>query len=131
MASGGSPEDGLPEPQAAAVASALARIAMVARELEGRPEALLALLRSLEQLHRTVQDGAFRASLPSDRNALFQLLSEMERSGGWPYIPRLQLRTFLDLLGHEATGEGLLEAAGQPLGQSDGGESGEAPRLVA
>ncbi|MFM8544902.1 MAG: hypothetical protein ACKOAP_07935, partial [Vulcanococcus sp.] len=61
---------------------------MVARELEGRPEALLALLRSLEQLHRTVQDGAFRASLPSDRNALFQLLSEMERSGGWPYIPR-------------------------------------------
>ena len=22
----------------------------------------------------------------------------MELSGGWPYIPRLQLRTFLDLL---------------------------------
>jgi hypothetical protein len=23
----------------------------------------------------------------------------MEGSGGWPYIPRLQLRTFMDLLG--------------------------------
>ena len=22
----------------------------------------------------------------------------MEKSGGWPYIPRLQLRTFMDLL---------------------------------
>jgi hypothetical protein len=26
----------------------------------------------------------------------------MERSGGWPYIPRLQLRTFMDLLQLEA-----------------------------
>ncbi|MEB3304703.1 MAG: hypothetical protein VKL58_00650 [Cyanobacteriota bacterium] len=25
----------------------------------------------------------------------------MELSGGWPYIPRLQLRTFLDLLHKE------------------------------
>jgi hypothetical protein len=57
-----------------------------------------ALLRRLEQLHREIQDGPFRASLPEDRNRLFDLLAEMERSGGWPYIPRLQLRTFLDLL---------------------------------
>jgi hypothetical protein len=27
----------------------------------------------------------------------------MEDSGGWPYIPRLQLRTFLDLLQREAS----------------------------
>ena len=39
-----------------------------------------------------------RSSLPADRNQLFNLLQQMERSGGWPYIPRLQLRTFMDLL---------------------------------
>ena len=86
------------EPRAEA---ALAQLEALAGELEGEPEALLALLRRLEQLHRTIQDGPFRASLPEDRNHLFDLLAEMERSGGWPYIPRLQLRTFLDLLQRE------------------------------
>jgi hypothetical protein len=66
--------------------------------LQGDPEGLLELLRQLEQLHRTIQDGPFRSSLPSDRNQLFEVLQSMERSGGWPYIPRLQLRTFMDLL---------------------------------
>jgi hypothetical protein len=65
------------------------------------PLALLALLRQLEQLHRAIQDGPFRASLPSERSTLFRLLQSMEQSGGWPYIPRLQLRTFLDLLQQE------------------------------
>ncbi len=59
---------------------------------------LLNLLRELEILHRSIQDGAFRRSLPEDRQQLFDLLRDMERSGGWPYIPRLQLRTFMDLL---------------------------------
>ncbi|MFO0037711.1 MAG: hypothetical protein ACK522_02045 [Synechococcaceae cyanobacterium] len=81
--------------------AALGLLEELARELEGQPEALLSLLRRLEQLHRTIQDGPFRASLPEDRNHLFDLLAEMERSGGWPYIPRLQLRTFLDLLQRE------------------------------
>ena len=67
-------------------------------ELDGQPQALLALLRQLEELHRNLQDGAFRSSLPADRSALFNLLRTMEQSGGWPYIPRLQLRTFMDLL---------------------------------
>lgn len=66
-----------------------------------QPEALLDLLRRIEHLHRSIQDGPFRSSLPSDRNGLFTLLSEMESSGGWPYIPRLQLRTFMDLLAPE------------------------------
>ena len=78
--------------------ASLAQLEALARELEGQPEGLLALLRRLEHLHRTIQDGPFRASLPEDRNHLFDLLAEMERSGGWPYIPRLQLRTFIDLL---------------------------------
>ena len=88
-----------------ALAGTLSQLEAAARDLEGQPEALLALLRSLEQLHRAIQDGPFRASLPADRNALFRLLSEMERSGGWPYIPRLQLRTFLDLLGQGGAAE--------------------------
>lgn len=78
--------------------AALGLLEELARELEGQPEALLSLLRRLEQLHRTIQDGPFRASLPADRGALFNLLQGMERSGGWPYIPRLQLRTFMDLM---------------------------------
>jgi hypothetical protein len=77
----------------------LAALQALADDLEGQPEALLELLRRIEQLHRSIQDGAFRSSLPANRNALFRLLAEMEGSGGWPYIPRLQLRTFMDLLG--------------------------------
>jgi len=77
----------------------------LAESLEGDPAALLDLLRRLEKLHRTIQDGAFRNSLPEDRNRLYQLLESMEDSGGWPYIPRLQLRTFLDLLQREAPRE--------------------------
>jgi hypothetical protein len=77
---------------------ALEQIEALAVELDGETAALLALLRQVEQLHRTIQDGPFRSSLPADRNALFDLLQTMESSGGWPYIPRLQLRTFMDLL---------------------------------
>ena len=84
----------------------------LANELEGQPELLLELLRRIEYLHRTIQDGPFRSSLPGDRNALFRLLSEMEHSGGWPYIPRLQLRTFIDLLSNELLSpEGGAEAS--------------------
>ncbi len=62
------------------------------------PESLLLLRPDLEAPHRDIQDGAFRASLPEDRQKLFALLKTKERSGGWPYIPRLQLSTFIDLL---------------------------------
>lgn len=73
----------------------------IAEQRSDQPEALLDLLRRIEHLHRSIQDGPFRSCLPSDRNGLFTLLSEMESSGGWPYIPRLQLRTFMDLLAPE------------------------------
>ena len=56
------------------------------------------------KLHRDVQDGPFRQSLPENRQKLFSLLQMMEKSGGWPYIPRLQLRTFIDLLGQDSLG---------------------------
>jgi hypothetical protein len=83
---------------AAEIGGHLAALEALADGMADQPEALLDLLRRLESLHRTIQDGPFRNSLPSSRNALYQLLSEMEESGGWPYIPRLQLRTFMDLL---------------------------------
>lgn len=76
----------------------LAQISGLAAAHGEDPQVLLALLRHLEHLHRSIQDGPFRSSLPSERSSLFKLLQDMELSGGWPYIPRLQLRTFLDLL---------------------------------
>jgi hypothetical protein len=85
----------------AEIAPLLDEINRIASAHSGDPQALLVLLRHLEQLHRTIQDGPFRSSLPSERSTLFRLLQDMELSGGWPYIPRLQLRTFLDLLQKE------------------------------
>ena len=89
---------GLTTSQQQRLTSQLGQLELLAGELEGQPESLLALLRQLEQLHRSVQDGAFRSSLPSDRSQLFRLLESMERSGGWPHIPRPQLRSYLDQL---------------------------------
>ena len=96
--------------QQASLSNQLQTLQQLAQELNGNPEALLDLLRQIEQLHRTVQDGAFRGSLPADRSQLFSLLQNMERSGGWPYIPRLQLRTFMDLLQLKAEPEAPAEA---------------------
>ena len=76
----------------------LADVDAIAADLEGQPAQLLTLLRQIEALHRRIQDGPFRTSLPADRHQFFTLLQAMETSGGWPYIPRLQLRTFLDML---------------------------------
>jgi hypothetical protein len=90
--------EGLTALQQERLTALLAELETLSQELASRPEALLALLRQLEQLHRSLQDGPFRSSLPSDRNRLFEVLQDMERRGGWPYIPRLQLRTFMDLL---------------------------------
>jgi hypothetical protein len=85
----------------------LAELQALAAEADGQPDVLLQLLRRLEELHRTIQDGPFRASLPADRGELFNLLQSMEKSGGWPYIPRLQLRTFMDLLQSGEAGTAL------------------------
>ena len=91
----------------ARLSAELMSLQALADEVDGEPEALLLLLRRLEELHRSIQDGPFRASLPADRGALFNLLQGMEKSGGWPYIPRLQLRTFMDLLQNGEAGSAL------------------------
>ncbi|MEI6615345.1 MAG: hypothetical protein WCL59_02105 [Cyanobium sp. ELA507] len=94
----------------------LAALAALAESLADDPAGLLDLLRRLEQLHRSIQDGPFRSSLPADRHRLFQLLEAMEDSGGWPYIPRLQLRTFMDLMQREAPLEAAQPGQSQPVG---------------
>jgi hypothetical protein len=82
------------------IAPLITELGEVADELK-QAEALLALLREIETIHRDIQEGPFRQSLPEDRQDLYTLLQTMEKSGGWPYIPRLQLRTFIDLLGQD------------------------------
>jgi hypothetical protein len=76
----------------------LAELSSLSQELANQPEALVDLLRQLEQLHRHIQDGPLRGSLPTDRHQLFELLQNLEQSGGWPYIPRPQLQNFLQQL---------------------------------
>ncbi|MDY7012139.1 MAG: hypothetical protein SVX43_00845 [Cyanobacteriota bacterium] len=64
----------------------------LAREGQGDCQTLLALLRSLEQLHRTIQEEMFQAALPNTRHELYNLLKEIEETGGWPYIARMKLQ---------------------------------------
>jgi hypothetical protein len=56
------------------------------------PIALLQLLRTLEQLHREIQQGYFQSALPDSRQALYALLRDIEENGGWPYIQRWKLQ---------------------------------------
>lgn len=61
------------------------------------PIALLKILRFLERLHHEVRELHFQPALPTHRHELYGMLRAMEAEGGWPYIPRMQLR---DLLAH-------------------------------
>jgi len=59
---------------------------------------ILALLRQLEQLHREIRDGIFQESLPSNRQALYSLLKDIEAEGGWPYIERMRIQALMSNL---------------------------------
>ena len=91
--------------------SKLQSIATAVRALagscQGDSQALLALLRQLEQLHREIRDGMFQASLPSNRQALHAILKDIESEGGWPYIERMRLHSFLANLNSEMDGEAI------------------------
>jgi hypothetical protein len=77
----------------------------VAQQHQGESLELLSILRLLEQLHQEIRDGMFQDSLPSNRQALYALLRDIELSGGWPYIHRLKLRALLVNFYTEASDE--------------------------
>ena len=70
-------------------------VRVVAHKCEGNSRDLLSLLRTLELLHREIREEKFNISLPETRNDLYQLLKEIEETGGWPYIERMKLQTLL------------------------------------
>lgn len=70
-------------------------VVALAKTHQGESLALLSLLRTLEQLHRNIQNDFFQASLPNNRHELYKLLKDIEETGGWPYIERMRLRSLL------------------------------------
>ncbi|WP_421658567.1 hypothetical protein [Leptothermofonsia sp. ETS-13] len=67
--------------------------------------ALLALLRLLEGLHQEIRDNLFQDSLPDNRQALYNLLRDIETTGGWPYIHKMKLQALLTNLQSPQDGE--------------------------
>jgi hypothetical protein len=59
---------------------------------------LLAILRTLEELHRHVREDYFQHALPRNRHGLYAMLQDMEANGGWPYIERMRLQSLLQEL---------------------------------
>ena len=64
----------------------------LAEQHQSDPLALLQILRTLEQLHREIQQGYFQSALPNSRQSLYALLRDIEENGGWPYIQRWKLQ---------------------------------------
>jgi len=73
------------------------RVDAIALECGDDSDQLLALLRTLEGLHRRICAEQFEPSLPNTRKDLYALLKDMEEQGGWPYIKRGKLQTFIKL----------------------------------
>ncbi len=67
----------------------------LASRSRGDTLALLGLLRFLESLHREISESVFQESLPTNRQALYALLKDIEANGGWPYIYRMRLQELL------------------------------------
>jgi hypothetical protein len=80
----------------APLANSLEAIATEIHEIadrhQGDPLALLHLLRTLEQLHREIQQDYFQDALPNSRQALYTLLRDIEENGGWPYVQRWKIQ---------------------------------------
>ena len=73
-------------------------VRQLANAHQGDSLKLLALLRTLESLHQEVRETSFQSALPDSRQALYTLLKDIEASGGWPYIHRMRLQSFLSKL---------------------------------
>ncbi len=94
-----------------------------AKKSQGDSLALLALLRLLEGLHREIRDSLFLESLPSNRQALYSLLKNIEEEGGWPYIHRMKLQSLLKNLAENTFGELEIEKNTQSLVESETSKS--------
>jgi len=71
-------------------------VKVVAKNYQGDAAAILAILRTLENLHQEVREGEIQKTLPDNRQELYNLLKDIESKGGWPYIPRLKLQHLLE-----------------------------------
>jgi hypothetical protein len=74
----------------------------LAIEHQQQTDELLAILRTLEELHRHVREEFFQPALPKSRHSLYSLLMEIEAQGGWPYIERMRLQDLLQSLSDDA-----------------------------
>ncbi len=70
----------------------------MAGQQEGNSQGLLSILRTLEILHREIRVDLFEPTLPDTRKDLYNLLKDIEESGGWPYIERMKLQCLLTSL---------------------------------
>jgi hypothetical protein len=77
------------------------QIRKIADRSQGDTHTLLYLLRTLEKLHREIQEGYFQAALPDSRQDLYSLLRDIEEHGGWPYIQRWKLQALFANLPEE------------------------------
>jgi hypothetical protein len=71
------------------------QVLSAAEQFRGQSDRLLALLRTLESLHRKIREEIFEVSLPDNRKELYQFLRDVEEAGGWPYIERMKIQQLL------------------------------------
>ena len=77
------------------------KVSVIAESAQGDGIALLKILRTLESMHQQIREGLFQEVLPQNRQQLYHLLKEIEAEGGWPYIPRARLQSFLAKMNQE------------------------------
>jgi hypothetical protein len=70
----------------------------LAADHQQQTDELLAILRTLEELHRNIREEFFQPALPQSRHSLYSLLMEIESQGGWPYIERMRLQDLLQAM---------------------------------
>ena len=78
-------------------------VRQLAQSHQGDCLALLSILRMLESLHGEIRDTWFQPALPDNRQALYNLLRDIEARGGWPYIYRMRLHELLRHFGDDLT----------------------------
>ncbi|MEB3275259.1 MAG: hypothetical protein ACO4CG_00815 [Prochlorothrix sp.] len=87
------PKPPTPESWSPEFAAIAAEVRRLAQQSQQSVDETLALLRLLEALHREIRTTTFQRLLPTNRQALYALLREIEAEGGWPYISRMSLRS--------------------------------------